>query len=1696
MKYSRSTITQLTRWYKQVLIKCAILNAAVLLGAVATPTAANATTSDIDINGSGSGTHKYISGYANTSKLYVSDENWNASPSNYTNTFTDWVNGDVDDTVTVSGGKLITVGLSNNGYLHGSSGNIDVQSGRLTVRAGSYINSNVNLSLGSGAELYMNSSNGSITLNGDNISSGKITALKGTLTSTSELTLDNGSTIGADANLQVTNGALNIKNANVTLNGSDSVSSNLINATGGSLWIDKDLTLGSNSQIKNDASLTINGSRTITITGNADINANANDSISSATMNITGGKLSVNGGTHEIQNNSTVNGGTLAVTGGNVSIFHASVVDGKLAVSGGDVNIHDTEMSGGTTSISGGTVDIYDSTMTGGTLAISDGEVDIYDAEISGGTTSITGGDVDILAGTLITGDNLSVTGGDVDVAFKESIKTNFTKGGGYLVLNSAGELGEFTKNITTVSTGIDEDHPGTIVLNNIHYNGELTGSTNDVVFTHNEGSFVRNDGIIEAKNLYVGDGTSSTALRNMFGAALATTEDFVVYSDSSFINGAGADLEVAGNLRIQEDGEVEIVNAADVEIAGIQNGGDLQFLGGTNMSDITGYNDGVNITYGDTIFQDTNNAADVEQTNVLFSSAVELKNSGNLTAWGLENSTAKLTNTEDGVLTVNDSLFNNSTITNNGVLNLNGGDMTINNTIDGEGTTNINAGAEVKLADDAVLDNDIYIAAATTSPAADAGYLVANANSIWGEVVNDGDLELTGGIISEDITGDGITEISGNVLNDALLQNDMVVIDENASLMTEGVDDVDDPTTGLNSYVHNDGSLDLIGGTLKSQVLGNGTTHIDGDVDIDDNNGEILQKVEIYADSSLKANASNVIGLVDVAEGSVYTLTGGDIQANITGSGTIEITGNVTNTNDSTIAPAIEIAAAGEETPQGSLTTSAASLLATATVDNGGELNLVGSNDDENPDTLLAEIKDTQEERTGVTNIEGYISTEKDITQSALNVGIDSVGLPTYGSLASSGAIVAEDVNVQQYAAIVLTDDGLINTDSLENNGTVENNGSGDIVVGDNFKNYGDINNLGSGDIEVIGTEENPSTINNYEDGKIVNTGTGSLIAETIINEEGADIISTADGIKASTGVINDGDLELVSGELSSYIFGDGTTSVTGNNVSVNDDKGFISNKIEIASSGKLTANADNLAGDITSNGTAVLTGGDITTAINGGALQISGDTVVDNDSIAVASTTIDADKKLTVGSHTFNGGAMTNNGTLDVDITTATKGETDFAGSHVSAGSFANNGTLNVNVGADVLDVQHADSGNLALIQGLDSAIGGTITVNNAANDDNNDFKIITNADGSVVLRNNNSYAETSAAEAGSQNNMNTAVGVDNALNLAAGTEMRDVQKQLNVLSKKDAGAYVGALTDLAPTDSAVLTGVTQDFNNLLDQEVSERMYLGWNSGDVFNHNRVWGQVLYNHSKQDSSHKTAGFKGDTTGLAFGVDGELNNHLMLGLGYAYGISDVDSAGRNTDIKSHNFFAYGKYKPAAWFVRGMLNYGMADYKEKANILGHNNKSKYDVDNIGARAYLGYDFCNGLTPEAGLRYTHIMRDNYTDSLGQHVDSKDIDVLTAVLGVNYSTSVRTYGYRWTPKAHLAFTYDVSSDNSDAVVTVGDSGYTIRGEKLKRFGTEAGIGAEMSVGNWDLSVGYDLGIRSDYTSHTGMFNAKYNF
>jgi len=338
-------------------------------------------------------------------------------------------------------------------------------------------------------------------------------------------------------------------------------------------------------------------------------------------------------------------------------------------------------------------------------------------------------------------------------------------------------------------------------------------------------------------------------------------------------------------------------------------------------------------------------------------------------------------------------------------------------------------------------------------------------------------------------------------------------------------------------------------------------------------------------------------------------------------------------------------------------------------------------------------------------------------------------------------------------------------------------------------------------------------------------------------------------------------------------------------------------------------------------------------------------------------------------------------------------------------------------------------------------------------------------------------------------------SAVIASNGNGTAVGNEIADAISE--ALQTGNAIEAVKAAKELAPTTSQQVMGVAQSVNSLLSNVTSNRMAtVGRSGGDTFVGGSAWAQALYNHTKQDASGSATGFSADTKGVALGIDGKLNESLTVGLGYGYNQTDADSDGRDIDVDGHNFFAYAKYQPNAWYINGMFSYGLNKYTEKKAPMGVAMEAKYDVNTYAANVMSGYDFENGITPEAGLRYVLADQESYNDG-AQRISTDNNDVLTAVVGVKYSKDVTAKDWTFEPSVRLAATYDILSDNSEANVNViGGANYQITGQRLHRFGVEAGAGITGTIKNWDLSLEYNAGLREDFQTHTGMLKAKYNF
>jgi outer membrane autotransporter protein len=230
---------------------------------------------------------------------------------------------------------------------------------------------------------------------------------------------------------------------------------------------------------------------------------------------------------------------------------------------------------------------------------------------------------------------------------------------------------------------------------------------------------------------------------------------------------------------------------------------------------------------------------------------------------------------------------------------------------------------------------------------------------------------------------------------------------------------------------------------------------------------------------------------------------------------------------------------------------------------------------------------------------------------------------------------------------------------------------------------------------------------------------------------------------------------------------------------------------------------------------------------------------------------------------------------------------------------------------------------------------------------------------------------------------------------------------------------------------------------------------------------------------------------------MAVGYDMDLTQNAVLGIGYGYMNTNGDSFRRDIDVNSNNFFIYGKYQPSAWYVNSMLGYGLGKYKESKSPMGVHLGGKFDVKSYYAQVMTGYEYHNGFTPEAGLRYINVNADSYFDG-AQYVSQKDDDILTAVAGIKFSKDMyKTSDYTIKPTIRLAATYDLVADDGAAEVSVfGGGKYQVDRKSLSRFGVEAGVGVTASFNDWDLSLEYNGAFRNKYNAQSGMLVVKYNF
>ena len=506
----------------------------------------------------------------------------------------------------------------------------------------------------------------------------------------------------------------------------------------------------------------------------------------------------------------------------------------------------------------------------------------------------------------------------------------------------------------------------------------------------------------------------------------------------------------------------------------------------------------------------------------------------------------------------------------------------------------------------------------------------------------------------------------------------------------------------------------------------------------------------------------------------------------------------------------------------------------------------------------------------------------------------------------------------------------------------------------------------------------------------------------------------------------------------------------------------------------------ADNASLTIAGNLLNVTNGASL---VNNGTLNImTQNTTFDEDLTGNGNFVVYENSIVNLGTHNITQNTITLNGTMNATVRDGTSAQFNadtFNGNGTLNLAFATNGTYHV-FGNNIFG--ETGEGNIDLSGiNVDSDLYNLVWLNNGK-----DLKVSLKSADDISTDNglsgNAATTVAGLADSSSENLNGLSVAIQEKLAEGTPGAIQEVEQ---------------AAASINPETESVSKTVAHSIQNTLTDLVNSRMALlsvGRSAGDVnLTSGGVWAQGLYNKTKLNDN-----FNGYTRGVALGVDGRINHDVTIGAGYSFNNSDIMTRSHDIDIDSNTIFVYGQYKPSHWFANGVMNYTWSEYNEKGLSSMIPTTSEYDTNSFGAALSGGYEFDFGLTLGVGARYLHVNDTSYTDSQGIRKKFDSTDYLTAMFGTKYGWNIKaSENLLIRPEARYAFKYDMLYDATSATVMMpGTAAYTLTGDRLSRIGNEFGLGLLMRYRAMSLSLNYDIEIREDYTSQTGMARLRYKF
>ena len=1561
------------------------------------------------------------------------------------------ITGDVTSDVllsnaTINSGKTLRISAPNIGTGLTNNGTIALSGGTLTktlsgnIQIAEDVTSNVALS-----NTTINSLK-TLTISASNVGTG---LLNNGILALSGGTLIN--TLSGEGSVQITgNVTSNVLLSNTTINsgmtltiGAGNVGTGLTNSgtlalSGGTLT----RTVSGNVQIIGDvtsnvalSNTTINSTKSLTI-GAGNVGTGLTNKGTLILLDGTLGNVLSGSGSVQIAGNVT----------SDVSLSNVTINSSKtLTISAPNVGTGLT--NNGTLALSGGTLE---NAVSGNIQIVEDtiSRVSLSNVTInSGKTLRISANNI----GTGLTNNGiLALSGGTLTKTVSGNVQIigNMTSN---VALSNATVNGGNTLTIGAGNVGTGLTNSGSVALMSGTLNNSLSGEGTIRII----GDVVSN---VDMAKVTIDPNKKLTINANYIGEGEFTNNGLLVLSGGileSNVSGAGT-IQIAGGVlsavplkdtTITSTGEL-MIGADDVG-TGMTNNGKAYVFPGTLINTFSG--NGTMEIYGEVTSNVPLSNATINEYGQLTIGAgnvgTNLANNGILVL-----TDGQLTKTVSGTIEINGDVtsavaLSNTTVKPDKKLTISAGNIGENLTNNGTlalsgGTLTKTLSGNIQIAGD--VTSNVDLANVTINP---DKKLTINAGYVDNTFTNNGTLALSGGTLETAVSG--AVQIAGDVISNVSLSNTTINPNKKLTISADNI----------GSGFTNNGTLAILDGTLAKNV--SGTIQIAGNV----LSNVPLSNTTISGGKRLTIAADNIGA--NLTNNGILALSGGTLTKNV--SGTIEIAGDVTS-NVSLSNTTIN--------PNKKLTISAGNIGENLT--NGGTLALSGG-------SLTKAVSGTIEIAGDVVSNVALsnttINSTKTLTISASNVGTNIIN---NGILALSGGTLTKNVSgTIEIAGDVMSNVALSNTTvnpdrkltiSASNVGTnITNNGT--LALTD-----GTLTRAVSGTVQIDGNVISNVSLSNAT----VNAAKQLMI--------GADNVET--------GITNNGTVVLTDGTLNNALSGTGDIRIAGNVVS----ETALSN-VTVDNGKVLTLSADNVGSGFMNNGTVVLTGGEISKPLSG-KVTVTGYTEMKNGADFSAAQIDLTEGILDIGTKTLAANTL-KDGIVSLDLKEYAAAETLVTATP--------SGTVTLEIWPFEVtnkSVQHYtltstnDGYSLDFILAPFFAVSTTpFEKENAMNIAPFDASTWTGGDLYVAALNVAEIAVSELSKNGYEvtaNDKNTTLKLaDDLEDILTGKYQDNYQKVgwelVYGFLDEDYGRVKAILAETGTDTTPAAAQTAQTNAQAVISVVSSRLgggsaVKGRSGGDfVAGDWAAWAQGMFNKASLNGRN---GFDSDSTGFAAGIEYNINDSYKAGAGYAFAATDIKTSRSKTKVDTHTLFAYGEYKPDAFYVDGTLSYGRSSYDEKTRLLGL--QSDYKAHTLSVQAMSGYVFEN-FTPEAGLRYTNVKEKAYTDALGARTAGRRKQIWTAVAGVKTTKEFRFEKGTVSTQAGAALTYDLKQGKTGKAISLANgTSYVVQGENnIKRVGLEIGAGASYRLnGKTDIGLSYEGKFKEHYADHTGMLNIKYSF